>query len=371
MRSNYWDIAKGLGAVFVLMGHTGMFLTAYVYIYHVPLFFFIAGYFFKDKYAETPFNYIGAKVKSLWVPAMKYALFFAVFHNLFYKLNFYSTTNIPDYIAPGQNIFASYGLTAQILAICNAVTLLGIEQLCGALWFIVPMFFDLILLCFMINWWKCYEPLKKLPLPLYLAITGGAVYYCGCILIKNNVHIMYDFQIALTYYFPLLLGWYYHYFYDKISFNRGILSGAALLVMITVLIYDPVVIQIYNPVVIQGAFINDSAAMRLIPIACGIAIHLGICHVMDKIALLQKTMAYIGRESLFIIATHFVAFKAVAYCFLVSQNLPMEYLGAFPCAGYPMHDSLWWIPYTVAGLVLPLACKKIFYCLIGKFTCKG
>lgn len=363
MRSNYWDIAKGLGAVFVLMGHTGMFLTAYVYTYHVPLFFFIAGYFFKDKYAETPFNYIGAKVKSLWVPAMKYALFFAVFHNVFYKLNLYATISIPDYIAPGQNVFASYNLTTQILAVCNAVTLLGIEQLCGALWFIVPMFFDLILLCFMINWWKEHEILQKVSLPLYLAVTGGIVYYCGCILIKNNVHLMYDFQIALTYYFPLLLGWYYHHFYDKISFNRGFLSGAALFVMI--------VAVSYNPAVIQGEFINNSPVVRMILISCGISVHLGICYLMDKVVLMQKAMAYIGRESLFVIATHFVAFKAVACCYLMSQNLPMEYLGAFPCAGYPMHDSLWWIPYTVAGLVLPLACKEIFYCLLGKFTCKG
>jgi fucose 4-O-acetylase-like acetyltransferase len=50
------DIIKGIGIILVMIGHSGMFLiikenaflSTFIYSFHMPLFFIIAGFFMKD-----------------------------------------------------------------------------------------------------------------------------------------------------------------------------------------------------------------------------------------------------------------------------------------------------------------------------------
>ena len=59
-RSLYWDIVKGWGIIAIVLGHTGYFAGAFVYLFHLALFFFITGYFYNEtKYGDTPFLYFG------------------------------------------------------------------------------------------------------------------------------------------------------------------------------------------------------------------------------------------------------------------------------------------------------------------------
>ena len=57
-RSEYFDVLRGFGIICVVLGHVlneefGNFETEvirkYIYIYHLPLFFFISGYFIKKE----------------------------------------------------------------------------------------------------------------------------------------------------------------------------------------------------------------------------------------------------------------------------------------------------------------------------------
>ena len=61
-RSLYWDIVKGWGIIAIVLGHTGYFAGAFVYLFHLALFFFITGYFYNEtKYGDTPFLYFGSR----------------------------------------------------------------------------------------------------------------------------------------------------------------------------------------------------------------------------------------------------------------------------------------------------------------------
>ncbi|MBQ6180935.1 MAG: acyltransferase family protein [Ruminococcus sp.] len=51
-RIEYIDIAKGIAIILVIIGHTvpdGSFLKDYIYGFHMPLFFLVSGYFFKER----------------------------------------------------------------------------------------------------------------------------------------------------------------------------------------------------------------------------------------------------------------------------------------------------------------------------------
>lgn len=72
-RLNYIDIAKGLGIIFVVMGHVthDYLLRQYFYNFHMPLFFFISGLLLSTKLDVSA--HLKRRVKSIIVP---YIVFF-------------------------------------------------------------------------------------------------------------------------------------------------------------------------------------------------------------------------------------------------------------------------------------------------------
>lgn len=69
-RLPYLDIAKGIGIIFVVLGHCSSRLTNYwMYGFHVPLFFVISGLLFDlSKYDKITF--LKKRCKSLLIPLL-------------------------------------------------------------------------------------------------------------------------------------------------------------------------------------------------------------------------------------------------------------------------------------------------------------
>ncbi len=72
------DLAKGIGILFVIGGHCGYtpVLGIPPYSFHMPLFYFIAGFFLN--FSEPPTVFLGKKVKLLLVPYFIYNVFFGI-----------------------------------------------------------------------------------------------------------------------------------------------------------------------------------------------------------------------------------------------------------------------------------------------------
>ncbi|MFZ5910140.1 MAG: acyltransferase family protein [Chloroflexota bacterium] len=103
-RIGYIDIAKGIGILLVAMAHTGLSLVApylhkLIYSFHMPLFFFLSGYFFDP---DTPFL---ALLRKRFNAVLKPYLF-TIF--LIY-LTSVSFTNMGFVTALGRIVKAMYG----------------------------------------------------------------------------------------------------------------------------------------------------------------------------------------------------------------------------------------------------------------------
>ncbi|MBD2453315.1 acyltransferase family protein [Nostoc sp. FACHB-87] len=75
-RINWIDCWKGIGIASVVVGHViegG--LSEYLYWFHMPLFFFISGFLYKDKYDYK--TYLHNKVSSLLVPYFSFLLLYS------------------------------------------------------------------------------------------------------------------------------------------------------------------------------------------------------------------------------------------------------------------------------------------------------
>ena len=120
----YWDIVKGIGIIAIVLGHSASRLTAFVYLWHVPLFFFITGYLYNErKYRRDPFAYLGRRIKSTWPKFMLYAGVHILFHNLLVKGGVYAAE---DLYSPSRIV------TTFLLALPYGIS----ETTMGPLWFV-------------------------------------------------------------------------------------------------------------------------------------------------------------------------------------------------------------------------------------------
>ena len=82
------SICKAIAIILMCAGHTEgpSSMITFIYLFHMPLFFIAAGYFFDKKYLSDPWSFCVKRFKGLYVPFLKWSLFFLIFHNLFFKI---------------------------------------------------------------------------------------------------------------------------------------------------------------------------------------------------------------------------------------------------------------------------------------------
>lgn len=121
-RLDYMDIFKGLGIILMIMGHIGFgdLFDYFIHAFHMPMFFFVSGFFFSSKSPDKleTIDYIKRKCKALIVPYC----FFGLFHFVILCM-----------IQRNGEVWKSL---AHLLFI-NTTSL----PLAGALWFLTAIFF--------------------------------------------------------------------------------------------------------------------------------------------------------------------------------------------------------------------------------------
>lgn len=126
------DIAKAICIILMVVGHSGCpdYLYRFVYMFHMPCFFFISGMLLNDKYLTDTKNGLKRKTKGSYWPFIKWQLIFLGFHNLFAAMHIYDN---------------AYTLPQFAVKIVRILTMTGGEQLLGGYWFLISLFWASIL----------------------------------------------------------------------------------------------------------------------------------------------------------------------------------------------------------------------------------
>ena len=68
-RMDYIDIYRAFGIILMVMGHIGFGgkFDKFIHAFHMPMFFFISGFFYKEKVVDMR-KYIINKAKKLMIP---------------------------------------------------------------------------------------------------------------------------------------------------------------------------------------------------------------------------------------------------------------------------------------------------------------
>ena len=127
------SMVKGIAIILVVIGHTlpyDNWFRNYIYMFHVPLFFFVSGYCFKEKYLCDWMTFVGHRLRGLWWPFVKYGVPMVLLHNVLCSLHIYGPLcDVAPYTFPqmGKAVLKQFAMS-------------GAEPLLGAYWFLNTLF---------------------------------------------------------------------------------------------------------------------------------------------------------------------------------------------------------------------------------------
>lgn len=174
MRNPDVTCTKAVGIMLMVLCHAGIGcqgVVAFVYMFHMPLFFFLSGYCLKEKHFAQPHVFAWRRVKGVWWPYAKWSLVFLALHNLFFALNIYNG----EYGWQGNGSHL-YGW-GEIVERAGGILLLmhKHEQLLGGYWFMRTLLRGS-LIAFALLWLVHITNRKTKLHTAYGLIVGGGVF---------------------------------------------------------------------------------------------------------------------------------------------------------------------------------------------------
>lgn len=333
-RSLYWDIVKGWGIIAIVLGHTGYFAGAFVYLFHLALFFFITGYFYNEKkYGDAPFIYFGSRLAGAWPRYMFYTLFFVLLHNFFVTHGLYN----------GQEV---YNHTKMLTAWMSSLSFNSPEQIQGALWFVPVWLVSSGLFAGCIWFGRKVSRLSDGSNTVKLTACAASSIMIGLIGLFLNMRscsLPYNLHTALLVVPLYLIAWFMQLFltdFRRYTVWYGCLVSAILLHLINTKLH----------IFIDLASMHIPGILFYPVSVIGIYFVLSLSDLSERINILAKIIAFLGRHSFDIMAVHFTVFKLLdfAYARFILKNIP-ETLSSFPVAfRYELGPF-----YILIGLFLP------------------
>ena len=146
------DIAKGIAIIAVVIGHIGYrwpntkllpLSDLCVWLWHVPVFFMIGGFFLKEDRLIKPLPFVKGKLKSLYLPMIFIYVPVLMLHNWFISIGWYDL-DIEYY----GKFVTFWSLLDFIKHLAAALFCAGREPLLGAMWFGFVLFMALCIMSF-------------------------------------------------------------------------------------------------------------------------------------------------------------------------------------------------------------------------------
>lgn len=336
-------VIKGIAIILMVIGHTMSPFGGFIYAFHIPLFFLVAGYCFKEKYCKDVKTFTIHRVKGLWWPFLKWNFVFIILHNALFGWGIYED---------------SYTLQETAKHILKTVFMTGSEQMLGGYWFLGGLF-----MASMASWGIL--ALTKCRIK-YLA-ASMIVLLLTCMVLNTlfpTTKPVNDMSAILFFVIFFISGFVLKSLKNAewVAVRHQGYLGIGLLVL-TLLISLWITGDMRTPYGWQ-------LFIRYIGAVAGTVGLLILCKKMKDSAL-KRFFKFCGESTMFILTWHFVCFKLIDFILISAYNRPLSEFSQFP-THRTLGQSYWWL-YALAGVAIPLL-LQISYNLIKKHiiqpTCK-
>lgn len=354
--NNKFNILKALGIITVVGGHSGtqFFNWFPVYSFHMPLFIFISGYFFRN---DSICNVFKSKFKNLVVPFLSWNLFYGILVALFLKYGL---------IKFGQNLsFRSLlwePFTGSWPFVFN-----------GPAWFIGTLFFVQLLYLFISKYTKGKLLFSGgILLVLHFAALAMAFHGWNSWFYRLGVGVERVLYCGIFYH----LGYIYRNHiekYDSFKFNKLILT----------IIFNGVILGIISSKITnnihQMYFPTQKILLPLIAACSGIYFYVQLAELLRDRIKENELLSYIGQNTFAIMMHHQLFFWLFNSFLLILKSNNILTLNTFKYDQYlkniyfritvynPVSDLL----YLLVGVLGPILCCYCYERIKNNVKCES
>lgn len=347
-KNNYISIAKGLGIILMVIGHSGSpdILSRFLYMFHMPLFFFCSGYFFKDtSNIITLKTFCKKKVKGLYFPYLKWSILFLILHNLFFHIDIYNSYTYSHlYHTPD---FLRY--------LGKTIIMTDFELLIRPFWFIKALLLSSILIAF-------------------ISFLRSRLFY----IIGNEILLVSLFIATIVcksrnLCLPILgdcsvLTFSAVYYYSGMSFRKfeKKIPVTCYTIGLTTIITFIGSYYFVGDIDMRYTTTHNIIPYYLLSIS-GIIMTFNISKWLNTKPI-NSYLYYIGNHTMPILALNLLALKLGNVIKICIYDLPIEMLSSYTII-YE-HNSFFWVIYTIIGVSVPLLCHSLYNNIIQKINIK-
>lgn len=346
-RSVYIDIVKGFAIIAVVLLHVDFTWPQYKllhlnsilgWLWHVPVFFCIGGFFIKEEKLQNPISFIKNKFRSLYLLALYIYFPATLLHNFLFKINWYSSEAIY-----GGKIINEWSLQEYIINCLKTLLCAGREPIMGAMWFVYTLLFALCglsIISYLVK--KCTKNEKQYEWTRFILLL--ALQIISCIATSKFNFTIPRFSNAITVMLLIYLGEQINNRFKLQFDNWGCAIFSLLIFYQTSILFGDGIIGLNN-----NAY-HDALQLT---ISCCAATYL-LCFIAKKIehSKIGKLIAVCGKESFYIMGLHIVGFKL---CSTILIQLGYINGGLEQLMTPAIENNLFLLLiYTTCGVIIPI-----------------
>lgn len=347
------DVMKGVAIILMVIGHSHIsyYGTKVIYLFHMPLFFMISGYLFKmpdDPSIKWFLNYILKKIKGLWIPCFFWNLVYSLLNNWFIRLHIYSEQQFEAFGGnASKHDILNVGAVGKNIA--RGLVMSGHTEMGGAFWFLKTLFAVSIAFALIQIFLHRIKDKVSDGLNLLVAILSVTVGW----LAKTKGIVFLGLPIVCSSYIFFYIGYVIK---TKEIMEKVVVSKLLkfICLLVSVLILTIATIWMPSVSIADNAYWNPIYVVLTSLSGWFLIYYSSAIVTRMKIAKLLKV---IGTNTMSIVVLHFLCFKLVSLVQIWVYKHPIDYLALFPV--FTTH-YLWWIPYTIVGVGLPIILKIVY-----------
>lgn len=366
-------VVKGMAIILMVLGHAEApsLVTNFIYLFHMPVFFMAAGYFFSERYIDAPWDFVVRRFKGLYIPFLKWSLLFLVFHNLMFAVGVLNER----YGNWSGGVTHPYSVRDMLQRAVHIVFSMGgyDEFLAGAFWFFRALLLSSVaylVLRLLLGrlWGRLASPVQASAVICVLAL-GFAVLKIGW-----NLKIVTIVQGGIRETWGLFFfsaGVCARYCLQWWERRREAGGGPVRLLS---RLFPAVVVALVG-LLLYGARSHwagmnlspelvDVATLPLTGIA-GFVVLLWVARRLvamkpASVSMAVRLLAYVGASTVYVYVLHILAFKVVSVLKIWWFGLDPAQIGCHMV----IHDLApadgFWVLYTIAGVGLPLGAVALW-----------
>lgn len=287
-----FDIAKGIAILSVILGHMGNInVDRVVYVFHMPLFFLISGYFLSSK--DIYISFVKRKFKSLIIPYLFSCLLIIIgFLVAYYVWGYEARRGLVGWI-----LAALYGAGAPMNYPLDNIGYIG------AIWFLLALFWALCIVRYLLP----YKDNFALIIVCLLSYVGYAT--------ATTIWLPFSLQAGLFATFYVYLGVLSRRF---VLFSKGVPHPIVYLFLSLIVVWDVVY---YRGLYMSYCYLGNGF-MDIVASLCACYLLLSVCCKMKSIPVLSSILVFYGKNSLIILSIHIVEQSIIPWRAILQEMLP-------------------------------------------------